>query len=284
MAIRIITDSTADFTRAEAEELGLEVVALRTRFGAEEYIDGVTISPREFYEKLVESDELPTTSQPSPAEFEAAYERVLGPGDEAVVITISSALSGTCQSATIAAERFEGRVQVVDSMNASIGTQILVRRALQLLPGAASAAELAARLREERERVCVIALLDTLEYLKRGGRISSAVAFAGGVLAIRPVVTIKDGRVQVVGRARGSKNGNNLLSEFINKRGGVDFELPHTLGYTGLSDALLQKYVHDSAYLWTDHAESLPVCLIGSVIGTHGGPGAIAVAFFQKTL
>ena len=195
MAIRIITDSTADFTRAEAEELGLEVVALRTRFGAEEYIDGVTISPREFYEKLVESDELPTTSQPSPAEFEAAYERVLGPGDEAVVITISSALSGTCQSATIAAERFEGRVQVVDSMNASIGTQILVRRALQLLPGAASAAELAARLREERERVCVIALLDTLEYLKRGGRISSAVAFAGGVLAIKPVVTIKDGRV-----------------------------------------------------------------------------------------
>ena len=139
MAIRIITDSTADFTRAEAEELGLEVVALRTRFGDEEYIDGVTISPREFYEKLVESDELPTTSQPSPAEFEAAYERVLGPGDEAVVITISSALSGTCQSATIAAERFEGRVQVVDSMNASLGTQRLVRRALPLLPGAASA-------------------------------------------------------------------------------------------------------------------------------------------------
>ena len=153
MAIRIITDSTADFTRAEAEELGLEVVALRTRFGAEEYIDGVTISPREFYEKLVESDELPTTSQPSPAEFEAAYERVLGPGDEAVVITISSALSGTCQSATIAAERFEGRVQVVDSMNASIGTQILVRRALQLLPGAASAAELAARLHVVRQTV-----------------------------------------------------------------------------------------------------------------------------------
>lgn len=282
MAIRIITDSTADFTREEASELGLEIVPLKTRFGDEEYIDGVTISPREFYEKLVESDALPTTSQPSPAEFEAMYDRVLGPEDEAVVITISAALSGTCQSAVIAAEKYGGRVQVVDSLSASIGAQILVRRALELAQEASNAAELAAKLEKEREQVCVIALLDTLEYLKRGGRISSAVAFAGGVLAIKPVVTIKDGLVQLVGRARGSKNGNNLLSEFINKRGGVDFARPHTLGYTGLSDALLQKYMRDSAYLWTDHAESLPVSLIGSVIGSHGGPGAIAVAFFQK--
>lgn len=282
MAIRIITDSTADFTREEASELGLEIVPLKTRFGDEEYIDGVNISPREFYEKLVESDALPTTSQPSPAEFEAMYDRVLGPEDEAVVITISSALSGTCQSAVIAAEKYGGRVQVVDSLSASIGAQILVRRALELAPEASNAAELAANLEKEREQVCVIALLDTLEYLKRGGRISSAVAFAGGVLAIKPVVTIKDGLVQLVGRARGSKNGNNLLSEFINKRGGVDFDRPHTLGYTGLSDTLLQKYMRDSAYLWTDHAESLPVSLIGSVIGSHGGPGAIAVAFFQK--
>lgn len=282
MAIRIITDSTADFTREEAAELGLEIVPLKTRFGDEEYIDGVTISPTEFYEKLVESDTLPTTSQPSPAEFEAMYDRVLGPEDEAVVITISSALSGTCQSAVIAAEKYGGRVHVVDSLSASIGAQILVRRALELATKASCAAELAAKLEKERGQVCVIALLDTLEYLKRGGRISSAVAFAGGVLAIKPVVTIKDGLVQLVGRARGSKNGNNLLSEFINKRGGVDFARPHTLGYTGLSDVLLQKYMRDSAHLWTDHAESLPVSLIGSVIGSHGGPGAIAVAFFQK--
>ena len=153
---------------------------------------------------------------------------------------------------------------------------------MELAPGAQSAQELAHQLTQEREKVCVIALLDTLEYLKRGGRISSAVAFAGGVLAIKPVISIQDGAVQLVGRARGSKNGNNLLSEFIKKRGGVDFSLPHTLGYTGLSDALLQKYVHDSAHLWTEHAESLPVCLIGSVIGSHGGPGAVAVAFFRR--
>lgn len=282
MAIRIITDSTADFTRDEAAQLGIEIVPLKTRFGDEEYIDGVTISPREFYEKLVESDVMPSTSQPSPAEFEATYDKVLAGGDEAVVITISGELSGTYQSAVIAAEKYPGRIAVVDSRSASIGAQILVRRAVQLAESAPGAAELARVLLEERGRVCVIALLDTLEYLKRGGRISSAVAFAGGVLAIKPVVTIKDGIVQLVGRARGSKNGNNLLSEFINKCGGVDFNMPHTLGYTGLSDALLQKYVHDSAHLWTEHTESLPVSLIGSVIGSHGGPGAVAVAFFQR--
>ncbi len=118
MAIRIITDSTSDFTRAEAAQLGLEIVPLKTRFGDEEYIDGVTISPKEFYEKLIEGDVLPTTSQPSPSEFEEVYDRVLGPEDEAVVITISAELSGTCQSALIAAEKYEGRVHVVDSRSA----------------------------------------------------------------------------------------------------------------------------------------------------------------------
>ena len=282
MAIRIITDSTADFTREEASELGLEIVPLKTRFGDEEYIDGVTISPREFYEKLVESDALPTTSQPSPAEFEAMYDRVLGPEDEAVVITISSALSGTCQSAVIAAEKYGGRVQVVDSLSASIGAQILVRRALELAPEASNAAELAAKLEKEREQVCVIALLDTLEYLKRGGRISKTVAFAGGLLSIKPVVTIQDGEIALIGKARGSRQGNNLLVEKIHACGGIDFQLPILLGYTGLSDAFLRKYVDDSRALWEHGTDSLDEALISGVIGTHAGPGAVAVAFFRK--
>lgn len=155
MAIRIITDSTADFTRDEAAQLGIEIVPLKTRFGDEEYIDGVTISPREFYEKLVESDVMPSTSQPSPAEFEATYDKVLAGGDEAVVITISGELSGTYQSAVIAAEKYPGRIAVVDSRSASIGAQILVRRAVQLAESAPGAAELARVLLEERgARLC----------------------------------------------------------------------------------------------------------------------------------
>ena len=277
--VKIITDSTADFTAAEAAELGIDIVHLRTRFGDEEYIDGVDITPHQFYEKLVESDVLPTTSQPSPAEFEAAFASALEEAGEVVAITISSALSGTSQSAGIAAETFGDRVRVVDSLSASIGEQVIVRRAAQLAAEGLSAAELAGRIEAERGDVCVLALLDTLEYLKRGGRISAAAAFAGGVLAIKPVITLRDGAVVMAGKARGSKNGGNLLNQFAEKRG-IDFSRPYLLGYTGLSDALLMKYAADSGELWRAYAEELPVTAIGSVIGTHGGPGAIAVAFF----
>ena len=277
--VKIITDSTADFTAAEAAELGIDIVHLRTRFGDEEYIDGVDITPHQFYEKLVESDVLPTTSQPSPAEFEAAFASALEEAGEVVAITISSALSGTYQSAVIAAETFGDRVRVVDSLSASIGEQVIVRRAVQLAAEGLSAAELAGRIEAERGDVCVLALLDTLEYLKRGGRISAAAAFAGGVLSIKPVVTLRDGAVALVGKARGSKNGGNLLNQLVEKHG-IDFSRPYLLGYTGLSDALLMKYAADSGELWRSYTEELPVTAIGSVIGTHGGPGAIAVAFF----
>ena len=277
--VKIITDSTADFTAAEAAELGIDIVHLRTRFGDEEYVDGIGLSPMQFYEKLVESDVMPCTSQPSPAEFESAFSAALETADEVVAITISAELSGTYQSAVIAAGGFDGRVRVVDSRSASIGEQILVRYAARLASEGRPAAEIESLLAENRSRICVLALLDRHEYRKRGGRISAAVAFAGGVLSIKPVVTLRDGAVALVGKARGSKNGGNLLNQLVEKHG-IDFSMPYLLGYTGLSDALLMKYVSDSAALWRSHADELPVTSIGSVIGTHAGPGGIAVAFF----
>ena len=128
----------------------------------------------------------------------------------------------------------------------------------------------------------VIALLDTLEYLMRGGRIPRAVGFVGGVLSIKPVIAIEDGKIEMLGRARGSRNSNNLLSEQIRQCGGVDFSMPYALGYTGVSDALLQKYIRDSAALWEGQADALPYHPVGATIGTHAGPGAIAVAFFHR--
>ena len=124
-------------------------------------------------------------------------------------------------------------------------------------------------------------MLDTLEYLKKGGRISPTVAFAGGLLNIKPVVCIEDGGIKMLGKARGSKQGNNLLVQEIRKAGGVDFGKPLLLGYTGLSDRLLQKYIADSAGLWAEYRSDLPVRVVGSVVGTHAGPGAVAVAFFS---
>ena len=125
-------------------------------------------------------------------------------------------------------------------------------------------------------------MLDTLEYLRRGGRITRAAAFAGGILSIKPVIALKDGRIEILGKARGSKQGNNLLIKEIEASGGVDFNKPVLLGFTGLNDTLLQKYIKDSAFLWQDHVDELRTVLVGSVIGTHIGPGGIAVAYFKK--
>lgn len=281
MAVKILVDSTFDFTHEQLKELGLEAVRLHVRFGNDEYIDGETMLPQQFYERLVESDELPTTSQASPADFTEAYERMTANGDEVVALTISAELSGTYQSAMIAAADFPGKVYVVDSRNVTLGAQILARYACTLAAKGMGAEAMAAELTAARERIHLIALLDTLEYLKRGGRISSAAALAGGILSIKPVITIRDGAVAVIGKARGSKNGTNLLSQTIEKYG-VDFSMPYMLGYTGLSEALLIKYRDDSRRLWEGHTNELPTMCIGSVVGTHAGPGAIGVAFFAK--
>ena len=279
MKTRIIIDSTADLS-AECKAK-LDIVPLTVHFGDEEYLDGVTINHKAFYEKLIESDELPTTSQATPEAFIREFKKVKEAGDSAVVITISSKLSGTYQSATIAAEDFDN-IYIVDSGSATIGSGILAERALQLAENGMSACEIAETLNKEKEKIIIIALLDTLEYLKKGGRISKTGAFAGAVLNIKPVISVEDGEIAILVKARGSKMGNNLLVEEIEKSGGVDFEKPVMLGYSGLSDALLLKYIEDSKYLWEQGLENIRYTAIGSVIGTHAGPGAIAAAFFKK--
>lgn len=277
--VNIIVDSTADITEDVKERL--TVVPLTLRFGDEEYIEGVTIQKKEFYQKLIESDVLPKTSQASPADFEDVFEKIVAAGESAVVITLSSKLSGTWQSAMIAAREYEDSVYVVDSRNVAIGAAILAKLALRLVDEGMGAREIAERLEKEREKICLIAMLDTLEYLKKGGRISAAAAFAGSVLSIKPVVCIRDGEIVILGKARGSKQGNNLLVSEIRKTGGIDFTKPILLGYTGLDDTLLQKYIEDSKALWEEGISSLETTMIGSVIGTHAGPGAVAVAFFS---
>ena len=279
MCVRIIVDSSTNVSEKYREKI--QFVPLTVRFGDKEYLDGVELSKHQFYEMLVESDALPTTSQATPAAFADCFEAIASAGDSAVVITLSSKLSGTYQSAVLATEDYPN-IYVVDSQSVAIGTGVLAQYAVELAQQGMGAEEIAQVLTQQREKVCVVALLDTLEYLKKGGRISKTVAFAGGVLNIKPVVTVQDGAVALIGKARGSRNGNNLLVEKIREAGGVDFERPVLLGYTGLSSALLEKYVDDSKALWADHVDKLDGCLLCSVIGTHAGPGAVAVAFFKK--
>ena len=279
MKTRIIVDSTFDLLPQIKAQV--HTVPLTVHFGQEEYIDGVTIDHKAFYEKLVETDVHPTTSQATPAAFAREYKKAKAADESAVVLTLSAGFSGTYQSAVIAAEDYAD-IFVVDCGSVAIGGGILAERALQLLAQGLSAEAIAQRLEEEKSRIVIVALVDTLEYLKRGGRVSKTVAFAGTLLNIKPVLAVIAGQIHMLGKARGSKQGNNLLVQEIQKAGGVDFSMPVLLGYTGLSDALLQKYIEDSKFLWEGNLESLRYTTIGSVIGTHVGPGAVAVAFFKK--
>lgn len=281
MSVRIITDSASDMS--PVEHPALAVLPLSVTFGTDVYMDGIDIDHQRFYEMLVERDELPKTGQVNPYAFSQTIAKVREAGDEAVIITVGAKLSGTNQSArTALAEAPGGDVYVVDSNNVTLGERVLVEYALRLVNEGRSAAQIAAAVEAVRDRVVVIGLLETLEYLVRGGRLSAAAGAVGTLLNVKPVVAVEDGLIVQLGKARGSKNGRNLLNQKVEKAGGIDFSMPLALGYTGLSDAVLKKYIEDSAALWAGHTEGeLPVHTIGATIGTHVGPGAVAVAFFQ---
>ena len=205
-----------------------------------------------------------------------------------MVITMSSRLSGTYQNACMAAaaarEAGLETVRVVDSLNMTLGERIVVQYALQLVDEGLGANEIADALEASVPRVRIVGLVDTLEYLKRGGRISAAAGTVGELLSIKPVITVTDGEVIVLGKARGSKKGRTLLHQEIEKAGGIDFDMPGALGYSGLSDKTLRKYLEEYRDVWEGGIaeEDLPISQVGAAIGVHVGPGGIAVAFFSR--
>lgn len=276
--VRIITDSAADISVKEAQELSLDIIPMKVNFGDEEYIDGITLSSQQFFEKLIESDTLPKTSQIPPFSFVEAFQKY--PDDDIICITISKKLSGSYNNALVAAREFKN-VYVVDSSNVTVGENILVRYALKLAKENLSVKQIVDKLENKKKSIRLIGLLDTLKYLYKGGRISKVTAVFGDMLRIKPVVEIKDGKVGLIGKARGSKQGHNYLRTLLNNTNGIDFTLPVALAYSGLSDILLNKYIDDSSDLYPDH-RILIKTQIGSTIGTHIGPGAIALAFFEK--
>ncbi len=276
--IQIIVDSTTDLAQQYAGQVLM--APLIVSFGDTQYQDGIDLTRNAFYEKLESEDILPKTSQPSPAVFENLYRQVREKGMDGIVITLSSALSGTYQSACLAAQDYP-EISVVDSKNVAVGTGILAQYAIECANAGMPRQQLVEELERKKEDICLVAMLDTLEYLMKGGRLSRTAAFAGGLLNIKPVITIKDGAVVVLGKARGIKKANNLLVELI-MQNGVEYSMPVLLGYSGTSDVLLQNYIADSSSLWEGHLERLDSSQICSVIGTHAGPGAVAVAFFRS--
>lgn len=278
MSVRIIVDSTADLI----PELKSRVTAvpLTVHFGEQEYIDGVTITPEEFYKKLSAAKDLPSTSQATPYAFNEAFEEAVEAGDTVVAVILSSGLSGTYQSAVIGAAEFPGKVFVVDSRNVAIAAGALVEYAFRLLDSGMEAEQIAAELTAARERLHLMAVVDTLEYLQRGGRVSKAVAIAGGMLSIKPIIGMNpEGKLEMVGKARGNKAANAAMNKKAQELN-IDFSMPVLVGYTGTGDELMQKYLKESADFFADH--SYGTSLVSAVVGTHAGPNAVALAFFSK--
>jgi len=255
---------------------------IKVQFGEEEYLDGVNLLPSEFYNKLKSAKELPKTSLINEYQFEEEFKKQTENNDELIVITLSSKLSGTYRCAQKAAEKFNGKVYVIDSLNATMGERVLADYALKLIEQGLSAKEIADDLNEAKSKINVVALVDTLKYLKMGGRISAATALVGEMLSIKPLISVIDGEVKVWNKVRGIKKAFSSIIEKVNQKGGIDFNMPFGLVWSGIDDSNLKLFYEKSKELWENNVDEIQVLRIGSTIGTHVGPGAIGIVFFEK--
>lgn len=282
MAVRIVTDSASDIPQTLAAEWNITVLPLKIRFEEEEYLDGVTITPPEFYEKMVKADRLPKTSLIPPFEYEAVFEEAVNAGDEAVCLCISSGVSGAYQSACVAAADYGDHVHVIDTKQFCVSELVIVERAVQLRDEGRNAAEIAAVIRKELKEAHVVAVFDTLEYLRKGGRISKTAAVAGTLLSIKPVLTITDGVVDVLAKVRGMGKGRILMAGAVEKLGGIDFDRPVCFAWSGFSDEMMKRYIDETHEMYRGHEDRLKTVMAGAAIGTYAGPGAISIAFFDR--
>lgn len=281
--IRILTDSASDILPAEAAQLGVTVIPLNvTLEDGTVFRDGLDKTPSEYYAQLAACKKLPTTSQPSPELFENFFLEAAAAGDEVIGIFLSHALSGTYQCAKLAADMANvDNVLFVDSGHVCLSEALLVRLAVQLRDSGKTAGQIAAILEHAKEHLHLVAAIDDLKYLRKGGRLPAAVAVAGGMLGIKPLITIQDGKVAMAGKARGLPGAYVALFKKVEEMGGISPTFPALAGYTVSPREVtpIQTYLRDNL-----QQEDLLVRQIGCVIGTHAGPGAFGIAFFDKAL
>jgi len=280
MGVRIITDSTSDISLEQAKQLGVTIVPLKVIFGDKEYKEGIEITIDGFYEKLVKAIKLPTTSQPSPDDFLRFFNEAKEAGDSVVVILIAGKLSGTLQSATIAKEMADYKeIYIVDSLNAITGLRLLVEHAVKMSQQGSNAEQIAETLEGLKDRIVLLAMVDTLEYLQKGGRLSKSSAIIGSLLKFKPIITLKDGAIGVVGKERGTNKGIAKILEIIDEFGVMDTSYPVYFGYTAedsktliLKEKVVEKYSLKQTKMYP----------VGCVVGTHVGPGACVITYIKK--
>lgn len=279
MVVRIVTDSTADLPAEVASELGITVVPLTVFFGEEAYLDGVELDNAGFYQKLAASKDLPRTSQPSPAAFQEAYQRLIDEGASAILsIHLSSKLSGTYQSAcTARATLLEGTsnvsLEIIDSLSISVGMNYAIQQAARLARDGKSLAEVAASVEDTLKRTQILAVLDTLEYVRRGGRIGGARAMLGNMLSFKPIVSLKEGEVVPVEQPRTRNKAYARIAQMLSEMGPVE--------QVSIAESNEEVGQQLSAVIKEVYSGELPIYRLGAVLGTHTGPGTAAIALVK---
>ncbi len=270
--VKIVTDSTSDIPPEVALELGVTIVPLTLLVGDESYRDGMDITPQEFYKRLPTLEKLPTTSQPPPGLFLQAYEELTGEGFEVVSIHLSSKLSGTYANAVVASQNFlNGQVRVIDTKQVSAGIAFLVQKAVEMARKGSGAAEIEAEVKEVSNRIQIYATFDTLEYLKKGGRVGGMKALMGSLLGIKPVIQVKNGEVQPLEQIRTRNKALHRMAEIVKKQGKLErLAILHgddEEGAREMANLLADTFPLNEMY----------ISLIGPVVGTHTGPRTIGV-------
>jgi len=277
--IKIVTDSTAYLPASTIQEHDIRVVPLCVHFGEQAFKEGVELSNEEFYARLKEAPELPTTSQPSPGEFREVFQELVDDGHEIVTLTISSKLSGTWNSAMTAKEDLpEAKITIIDSLSTSVGLQMMVETAVEAARAGASRQEIVAQIEAIKEKLQIFFVVDTLEYLAKGGRIGNAKAFLGTILKVKPILILQDGAIEPLEQVRSKRKAQSrmldLVVEHVGSNGGQ--------AKTAITNAL----VPDEALALSKELQDRLGCAtpifgdLGPVIGTHTGPGVIGVAAY----
>lgn len=280
MGIRIITDSTSDISTKQAAKMDIKIVPLKVIFGDKEYKEGIDITIEGFYEKLVKADSLPTTSQPAPDEFLNYFNEAKAAGDSVIVMVIASELSGTYQSAMIAKEIAEyDKIHIIDSKTTTTALRLLVEEAVKLRDDGYEAEDIVGKLMDLKDRIVLLAMVDTLEFLHKGGRLSKSSAILGTLLKFKPILILQDGTLSVLGKERGVQKGIRRVIEGAREVGAIDLDYPVHLGYTSQDDRcrLLKDKLREEYGL-----NDLPMYPVGCVVGTHAGPGGSLLTYVRK--
>ncbi|MFI3327081.1 MAG: DegV family protein [Clostridia bacterium] len=277
--VKILTDSSADFDLMTATKMGIEILPITVSFGEETFTPMVDMSNEEFYDKLSTVEKLPTTSQINPIVLQEHFTKCINDGDEVLCLFISSGISGSYQNAVVAAKEVGlDKIQVVDSLNTTFGLALLVHEAVKMRDEGLNAKEIADKIKDLVPRVCLVASLETLKYLKMGGRLSAGAAIVAGILGIYPIISVIDGKICAIGKARGQNAATKFLENYIIKTG-ISSDYAVSFGNSNAPELGKQTIKYFSSYV---EKRKIVKIQIGGVVGTHIGPGATGIAFIKK--